>query len=171
MGEVAKTVCGLKGPDYVHGVIPEALVKYERDGTYKTTNKSNYVVPAVDEYGHTTVIPDMHTRKKLMAEEVFQGALGSGFVGLPGGYGTMEELFEVITWNQLGIHKNGICLFNVEGYWDGIIQWRKTAVEQGFVKGPNKDIVVTGADAQACVDALRDYQVSEATFKLSWGTQ
>lgn len=171
MGEVAKTVCSLKGPSYVHGIIPEALVKYERDGTYATLNAANQFVPDQDQYGTTTVVKDMHTRKKIMAEEVFKGGPGSGFIGLPGGYGTMEELFEVITWNQLGIHKNGICLFNVEGYWDGIIQWRDKAVEQGFVKTPNKDIVVTATSAEGVIEALQKYQVSEGTFKLQWGTQ
>lgn len=171
MGELAKTLCELRGPSAVHGIIPEALVKYERDGTYQTVNHDNQVVPDQATYGRTTVVKDMHMRKKLMAEEVFAGGPGSGFVALSGGYGTMEEIFETITWNQLGIHTNGICLLNVDGYWDGIIQWIDKAVEQGFVKQANKDIVVTATTAQDAVRALRDYKVSEATFKLQWGNQ
>ncbi|UNI18645.1 hypothetical protein JDV02_004900 [Purpureocillium takamizusanense] len=171
MGEVAKTLCELNGPDAVHGIIPEALVKYERDGTYQTVNKDNQVVPDQAKYGRTTVVKDMHTRKKLMAEEVFSGGPGSGFVALSGGYGTMEEIFEAITWSQLGIHTKGICLLNVDGYWDGIVQWLDKAVEQGFVKQANKDIVVTAMSAEDAVTALRNYKVSEATFKLQWGNQ
>jgi uncharacterized protein (TIGR00730 family) len=171
MGEVAKTVCSINGPDSVHGIIPEALVRYERDGTYQTVNVSNQVVPTESVYGHTTVVKDMHTRKKLMAEEVFKGGPGSGFIGLSGGYGTMEEVFEVITWNQLGIHTNGIVLLNVEGYWDGIMQWISKATEQGFVKPGNENIVVAADDAESAIAALRDYKVSEATFKLQWGKQ
>ncbi|EQK99205.1 lysine decarboxylase-like protein [Ophiocordyceps sinensis CO18] len=170
MGEVAKTLCELSGPDSVHGIIPEALVKYERDGTYQTLNAENQVVPEQAKYGRTTVVADMHTRKKLMAEEVFAGGPGSGFIALSGGYGTMEEIFETITWNQLGIHSRGICLLNVQGYWDGIVQWIDTAVEQGFVKQANKDIVVTAPPADDAVRALRDYKVSEAIFKLQWGS-
>lgn len=171
MGEVAKTLCELSGPQSVHGIIPEALVKYERDGTYQTTNANNQVVPDQARYGRTTVVPDMHTRKKLMAEEVFAGGPGSGFIALSGGYGTMEEIFETITWNQLGIHSNGICLLNIDGYWDGIILWINKAVEQGFVKQANRDIVATATSAEDAVRALRDYKVSEAIFKLQWGSQ
>lgn len=169
MGEMAKTLCELKGPDAVHGVIPEALVKYERDGTYQTVNADNQVVPDQSKYGRTTVVKDMHSRKRIMAEEVFAGGPGSGFIALSGGYGTMEEIFETITWNQLGIHRNGICFLNVDGYWDGIIEWLNKAVDQGFVKQANKDIVVTATSAAEAVEALRNYKVSEATFKLQWG--
>ncbi|EFY89960.1 hypothetical protein J3458_001326 [Metarhizium acridum] len=171
MGEVAKTVCAINGPDSVHGIIPEALVRYERDGTYQTVNVNNQVVPTESVYGRTTVVKDMHTRKKLMAEEVFNGGPGSGFIGLSGGYGTMEEVFEVITWNQLGIHTKGICLLNIEGYWDGIVQWLGKASEQGFVKPGNENIVVAATDAESAVKALSDYKVSGATFKLQWGKQ
>jgi uncharacterized protein (TIGR00730 family) len=168
MGEVAKTLCSINGPDAVHGIIPEALVKYERDGTYQTVNANNQVVPDQSTYGRTTVVKDMHTRKKLMAEEVFAGGPGSGFIGLSGGYGTVEEIFETVTWNQLGIHKNGICLLNIDGYWDGIVQWLDKAVDEGFVKEANKGILVTSDTPEGAVLALRDYKVSEGTFKLEW---
>lgn len=171
MGEVAKTLCELKGPDAIHGIIPEALVKYERNDTYQTINTNNQYVPTESTYGRTTVVKDMHTRKKLMAEEVFNGGPGSGFIALSGGYGTVEELFEVVTWNQLGIHKRGICMLNINGYWDGIIQWVDKAVEQGFVKLPNKDILVTATTAEDAILGLMNYQGSEGTFKLEWGTQ
>ena len=171
MGEVAKTVCSINGPNAVHGVIPEALVKYERDGTYQTRNAEGHIIPEEAVYGRTTVVKDMHQRKKLMAEEVFKGGPGSGFIGLSGGYGTMEEVFEVITWNQLGIHTNGICLLNVEGYWDGIMQWLDKATEQGFVKPGNKNIVVSADTPGDAIAKLRGYKVSESTFKLQWGSQ
>lgn len=168
MGEVAKTLCAINGPESVHGIIPEALVKYERDGTYQTMNSANQVVPDQSKYGLTTVVKDMHTRKKLMAEEVFAGGPGSGFIGLSGGYGTMEEVFETTTWNQLGIHKNGICLLNINGYWDGILQWLDKAVEEGFVKKDCKDILVTANSPADAITALANYKVSEGTFKLKW---
>jgi uncharacterized protein (TIGR00730 family) len=169
MGEVAKTLCALNGPDSVHGVIPEALVRYERDGTYQSVSEdTNHAIPSLNVYGRTTVVKDMHTRKKLMAEEVFSGGPGSGFIGLSGGYGTVEEIFETTTWNQLGIHKNGICLLNINGYWDGIVQWLDKAAEEGFVKPANKDILVTANTAADAIKALRNYKVSEGTFKLEW---
>ncbi|KAF7544058.1 hypothetical protein G7046_g9868 [Stylonectria norvegica] len=171
MGEVAKTLCALNGPDSVHGIIPEALVKYERDGNYQTVNSNNQVVPDATIYGRTTVVQDMHTRKKLMAEEVFAGGPGSGFIGLSGGYGTVEEIFETTTWNQLGIHKKGIVLLNINGYWDGIVQWQNMAAEEGFIKPGNKDILVTAETAEGAIKALREYKVSEGIFKLVWGKQ
>jgi uncharacterized protein (TIGR00730 family) len=168
MGEVAKTLVSINGPDSVHGIIPEALVKYERDGTYQTTNKSNQVVPEESVYGRTTVVKDMHTRKKLMAEEVFAGGPGSGFIGLSGGFGTMEEIFETTTWNQLGIHSNGIVLLNINGYWDGIVQWLDKAVEEGFVKEANKNILVTSTTPEGALQALRDYKVADGIYQLKW---
>lgn len=168
MGEVAKSIVAINGPDSVHGIIPEALVKYERDGTYQTTNTSNQVVPEEAVYGRTTVVKDMHTRKKLMAEEVFAGGPGSGFIGLSGGFGTMEEIFETTTWNQLGIHSNGIVLLNIDGYWDGIVQWLNKAAEEGFVKPVNKDILVTATTPEGALKALRDYKVSDGIYQLKW---
>ena len=168
MGEVAKTLVSINGPGSVHGIIPEALVKYERDGTYQTVNSNDQVVPDHSTYGRTTVVKDMHTRKKLMAEEVFAGGPGSGFIGLSGGYGTMEEIFETTTWNQLGIHKQGICLLNINGYWDGIVQWLDKAVEEGFVKQANKDILVTATTPEEAIRKLSDYTVSEGIYKLQW---
>ena len=105
MGELAKTLVSLSGPGSVHGIIPEALIRHEQQG----------ITPATSDFGKTTVVPDMHQRKALMAKEVMAGAPGSGFVALPGGYGTMEELLEVTTWNQLGIHAKGVVVYNVEG--------------------------------------------------------
>jgi uncharacterized protein (TIGR00730 family) len=171
MGEVAKTIVAINGPKAVHGIIPEALVKYERDGTYQTVNSNNQVVPDREVYGMTTVVEDMHTRKKLMAEEVFSGGPGSGFIGLSGGFGTVEEIFETTTWNQLGIHSQGIVLLNIEGYWDGIIQWMDRAAEEGFVKPANKDILVTSNTPEGAIKALREYKVSGSIYQLQWGKQ
>jgi uncharacterized protein (TIGR00730 family) len=88
---------------------------------------------------------------------------------LPGGYGTMEEIFETVTWNQLGIHKNGICLLNIEGYWDGILQWLDKSIEQGFIKPANRHILVTADTPAGAVQALQKYQVSDSVYKLQWG--
>ncbi|KAF4120796.1 putative lysine decarboxylase [Geosmithia morbida] len=168
MGEVAKTLVSINGPDSVHGIIPEALVRYERDDTYQTVNSAKQVVPDEAVYGRTTVVKDMHTRKKMMAEDVFAGGPGSGFIGLSGGYGTVEEIFETTTWNQLGIHGRGICLLNVQGYWDGIVQWVDKAVDQGFIRAANKGILVTATTADGAIEALANYKISDAIYKLRW---
>ncbi|KXJ93185.1 hypothetical protein Micbo1qcDRAFT_161141 [Microdochium bolleyi] len=170
MGEVAKTVVAINGPDSVHGIIPEALVKWERDDTYSMQRDANgYFVPDSAVYGRTTVVKDMHTRKYLMAKEIADAGPGSGFVALSGGYGTMEEIMETVTWNQLNIHQMGSCVFNVEGFYDGLLSWIGTAVEQGFVRKENADIMVTATTAQGVIDALRNYKVSKDQYNLTWG--
>ncbi|KAI2641617.1 hypothetical protein GGS26DRAFT_586009 [Hypomontagnella submonticulosa] len=172
MGEVAKTIVSISGPDAVHGIIPEALVKWERDATYSTMKDANgYHVPEEQIYGRTTVVKDMHTRKLMMAREVIEGGPGSGFIALPGGYGTMEELLETATWNQLGIHDKGVCLLNVNGFYNGLTEWIKTAVDEGFVKAGNADILVTADDAAGALKSLREYKVSDARYGLDWGNE
>lgn len=172
MGEVARTIVAINGPEAVHGIIPEALVKWERDdATYATFDpEKGYYLPDASVYGRTTVVKDMHTRKYLMAKEVADSGPGSGFVALSGGYGTMEELMEVTTWNQLNIHQMGVCVLNVDGFWDGLLAWINTAVEGGFVRKENADIMVAATTAQGALDALANYKVSKDQYNLSWGT-
>ena len=167
MGEVAKTLVSLSGPDSVAGIIPTALVEFEQQGRPGTANTSG---STIDEnvFGRMTVVPDMHKRKALMAKKVMEGGLGSGFVALTGGYGTLEELMEMTTWNQLGIHALGVVIFNVDGYWDGLIQWVKTAVSAGFIAPGNAGILVEALDAEEVVTQLREYKVSEGRLRLDW---
>lgn len=162
MGELARTLVSLSGPQAVHGIIPEALIKYEQDGA-----------SAVDEklYGRTTVVPDMHTRKKLMAKSVMEGGPGSGFVALSGGYGTLEELMEIVTWNQLGIHEKGVVVFNVEGYYHGLMQWVRTAVSAGFIARGNAGILIEALGAEEVVRQLKEYTVAEGRLKLDWSQE
>jgi uncharacterized protein (TIGR00730 family) len=173
MGEVAKTIVSISGPDAVHGIIPEALVKFERDSTYsgKADPKTGYFLPEEEVYGRTTVVQDMHTRQQMMAQEVLDAAPGSGFIALSGGYGTMEELLETATWNQLGIHDKGVCVLNIDGFYDGLLQWLKKAVEEEFVRESNADILVTATDPEGAVQALRDYKISGGRYNLTWETK
>ncbi len=165
MGEIARTLVSLSGVEAVQGIIPEALIKYEQVGASATDAKNT-----IDEkvYGRTTVVPDMHTRKQLMAKKVMEGGPGSGFVALSGGFGTLEELMEVITWNQLGIHSNGVVVFNIEGYYNGLLQWVRTAVSAGFIAPGNAGILVEALSAEEVVNQLKDYKISEDRMKLDW---
>ncbi|EXK77267.1 hypothetical protein FOQG_18022 [Fusarium oxysporum f. sp. raphani 54005] len=159
MGEIAETLVSINGPQSVHGIIPEALVQYERAGSRERH------IPDEAIFGRTTLVKDMHTRKKIMAEEVFAGGPGSG------GFGTMEEIFKTTTWIQLRIHSRGIVLLNVEGYWDGIIQWLDKATEQGFVKPGNKGLLAVADSAEGAINALLEYKVSDSIYHLKWGSQ
>ena len=94
------------------------------------------------------VVPSMHARKSLMAE------LSDAFLALPGGFGTFEELFEAITWAQLGIHRKPIGLLNVGGYYDGLIGFLDHAVAEGFVSAENRGLVQVADTPEGLLDHL-----------------
>ncbi len=186
MGELARTLVSLSGPDSVHGIIPAPLVEHEHSlngtnpkpntntGTATGNSSATSTPPDLPDealYGRTTVVPDMHTRKKLMAREVIEGGPGGGFVALSGGYGTLEELMEIVTWNQLGIHDRGVVVFNVEGYYDGLLKWVRDAVDAGFVGEGARNIIVEAKEAEDVVEALAGYHNVEGRYQLRWGSQ
>lgn len=153
MGDIAKAV-GTRG-GYVHGIIPRALIEREQ----------GQVIPDPKIYGKTTLVDDMHTRKRLM------GRSSDAFVALPGGYGTAEELFEVITWNQLGIHSLPVVIFNINGFYDGLIDWINKAVESGFISKGNRDIIVIASTPEEVIEKIENYQVAEGRLNLNWDVQ
>lgn len=161
MGEVARSLVALSGPSAVHGIIPAALVNYEQNSA------------GIDEkiYGRTTIVKDMHTRKQLMAREVIDGGPGGGFVALSGGYGTLEELMEITTWNQLGIHGMPVVLYNVRGYWNGLLIWLKNAVNLGFIAPNNAGILVEALSAEEVLTCLKEYKNAEGRLNLEWDEQ
>jgi hypothetical protein len=89
------------------------------------------------------VVSSMHERKALMAK------LADGFVALPGGFGTLEELFEVLTWRQLEIYDKPSFVLNVEGYYDKLIALLDQAVDEGFLSRPNRALLSVGASIEA----------------------
>ncbi|CAI7582803.1 unnamed protein product [Penicillium pancosmium] len=191
MGEIARTLVSLSGPKAVHGIIPRALVKVSTKsngngngtGTPEQQNgegkaAERIIAEAIDEagipeseYGITTIVPDMHTRKRLMATKVMEGGKGSGFVSLAGGFGTIEEVMEMTTWNQLGIHRVGLVLVNINGYWDGLLAWVRNAVESGFITGENGSILAEARDVAEVWPKLVEYQVSRDRMQLNWGEE
>lgn len=192
MGEIARALVSLSGPKAVHGIIPRALVKVatvngmrahaEGQAGAKVAGKTaERVVDSADvvkadgipesEYGMTTIVADMHTRKRLMAEKVLEGGPGSGFVSLAGGFGTIEEVMEMTTWNQLGIHKVGVVLLNINGYWDGLLAWVRNAVKEGYISASNGEILAEAKDVYEVWPKLRAYQVSDGRMQLNWGEE
>lgn len=133
MGAIADEVLRLKGE--VTGVIPRALVERE-----------------VGHAGLTRlfVVKDMHERKAMMSD------LSDGFIAMPGGMGTLEELFEMVTWAQLGIHAKPIGLLNVNGFWDGLRAFVRHQREQGFVRPEHEGLMMCEADPDALVRRLRE---------------
>ena len=94
------------------------------------------------------VVGSMHDRKALMSE------FASGFIALPGGFGTLEEFCEVITWSQLGIHRKPCAVLNVAGYFDNLIAMFDYAVEQGFISLANREIVIEAESIDELVDRI-----------------
>ncbi|WP_151087791.1 LOG family protein [Hymenobacter baengnokdamensis] len=98
------------------------------------------------------VVETMHQRKLLMAD------LAEGFIAMPGGFGTLEELFEVLTWGQLGLHAKPIALLNVAGFYDQLLGLCDHMVSEGFVRTENRKQVLQNANATALLDAMTQYQ-------------
>jgi hypothetical protein len=91
------------------------------------------------------LVPSMHARKARQVE------LADAFLVLPGGYGTMDEMVEVVTWAQLGMHAKPCILINTAGYWDGLLAFLDTAVAAGFVKAKNRELVRVAVNAEEAV--------------------
>lgn len=98
------------------------------------------------------VVPSMHARKALMAK------LADAFVALPGGLGTFEELLEVVTWGQLGIHRKPVGILNVAGYYDPLVALLEHAAREGFVTPENRRLVLVETSPDVLVDRLRAHQ-------------
>jgi len=102
--------------------------------------------------GEVRPVADMHQRKAEMARQ------SDAFIALPGGYGTLEELLEVITWAQLGIHHKPVGLLNVDGYYNSLLTFIDKAVEEGFINPSARRIIVLAPTAQELMDKLEEYE-------------
>jgi len=97
------------------------------------------------------IVDNMHERKALMME------LSDGFIAMPGGVGTLEELFEVFTWYQIGLHNKPIGLLNVAGFYDGLVDFLRHQVEQGFLRAPQADFLINEAEPVMLLARIRAY--------------
>ncbi len=131
MGIVADAVLAHGGR--VIGVIPRMLM--DREVGHKDLQELH-------------VVDTMHQRKQMMAERA------QAFLALPGGIGTLEELFEVWTWRQIGYHSRPIGLLNVGGYYDALLNFLQHAVDQGFLAGPQRDVLQVGVNPSELVQRL-----------------
>ena len=142
MGVVADAALAKEGE--VIGVIPHGLMERE--------------------VGHTGctelhVVDTMHQRKTLMHQ------LSDAFVTLPGGWGSFEELLETATWTQLGIHRKPIGVLNVDGYYDGLVAQLDRAVDEGFIRPENRDLILVDPDLETLLERLDDY---ESPVRETW---
>jgi uncharacterized protein (TIGR00730 family) len=144
MGLIADNVLASGGK--VFGVIPRALVQLEVAHTGLTEL-------------HT--VETMHERKATMTD------LADAFLALPGGIGTLDELFEAWSWNALGYHKKPFCLLNVEGYWDGMIEFIDHATQSGFLSAQRREQLLVAATPEEALDLL-DEAAAAATQGMVW---
>lgn len=134
MGAVADGVLSRGGK--VIGVIPEFLKKKELE--HKNISEIH-------------VVETMHERKALMNK------LSDAVIALPGGYGTLEELYEMLTWSQLALHKKPIGMLNVDGYYDPLIEMSEKMIENGFLKDEYRKILIVEKNIEDLLDKMDKY--------------
>ena len=135
MGTVADAVLAAGG--HVTGVIPRALVEKE---------------VAHGGLSDLRVVTSMHERKALMAD------LSGGFIALPGGWGTLDEFFEILTWAQLGLHQKPCGLLNVHGYFDGLLSFLAHSTAEGFVRREYQSMISVADSAGALLEQLATHR-------------
>lgn len=145
MGELADSALAAGGE--VIGIIPRAL--WEREVGHRALSKLH-------------VVETMHARKEMMA------SLADAFIALPGGLGTLEEIFEVWTWAQLGIHRKPLGFLEVDGFWSPLMQFLDRSVTAGFVRPQHRDIAFVEENGEALLQRFAAY---EAPNVQKWMTR
>ena len=138
MGELADSVQEHGG--HVTGIIPQQLMEKEAAHTG---------------IGNLIVVASMHQRKSQMAD------MSDGFIALPGGIGTLEGFFEILTWGQLGIHAKPSGILNVAGYFDELSRFLDHAVQEGFLTDVHRDAIVLESEPARLLERLRAYSPPE----------
>jgi uncharacterized protein (TIGR00730 family) len=144
MGALAEGVLAAGGE--ITGIIPQSL--FEKEIGYSDLKDLR-------------IVGSMHERKALMGE------LSDAYIALPGGFGTFEEFFEVVTWSQLGVHRKACGLLNVNGFYDPLLAMCDHAVEQGFIRAVDRNLILYDQDPEALIDRIASFVVPESTKWLS----
>ena len=158
----AEAACGLadvlvtRGLGLVYGGAHRGLMGVLADRVLSRGGEVIGVIPermAAEEIAHLgvtelVVVRDMHERKAVMA------ARADGFVAMPGGFGTLEELMEIVTWSQLGLHHKPFGVLNVEGYFDAFLAFVEHMQVEGFIKPAHRDALRVAPDPQGLLDML-----------------
>lgn len=144
----------------IYGGADVGLMGAVADGTLNEGGKAIGVLPHFlqsKEIAHKNLtelilVETMHERKTKMND------LCDGVIVLPGGYGTLEEFFEMITWAQLGLHKKPIGILNIDGFYDDLIKLVQTMVDKGFLKQVNRDMLLISSSIDELLDKMRNYR-------------
>jgi len=144
----------------IYGGANVGLMGAVADGAIQNGGKAIGVLPHFlqsKEIAHThltelIVVETMHERKTKMND------LSDGVIVLPGGYGTLEEFFEMITWAQLGLHKKPIAILNINGFYDDLIKLVQTMVDKGFLKQINQEMLLVSDSIDELLEKMKNYQ-------------
>ncbi|MDR3140760.1 MAG: TIGR00730 family Rossman fold protein [Tannerellaceae bacterium] len=148
------------GIGLVYGGGNVGLMKYVADGAIRQGGEVTGVIPAFlnkEEIAHAgltelIVVETMHERKAKMNE------LSDGIIALPGGYGTMEEFFEMITWGQLHLHQKPVAILNTNGFYNPLIRQVETMLTEGFLKEPCRELLIVDDTIPSLLEKMRRYQ-------------
>ena len=160
LGEAIAT----RGIELVYGGACVGLMREVADAALAKGGKVIGVLPrfmSSKELAHATLtelhlVDTMHQRKQLMAE------LANGFVALPGGFGTMEEIFEAMTWAQLHLHRYPCALLNVSGYYDSLLKFLDDSVKAGFVRQDLRDSLIVGVSVSELFAGLANHRPAQS---------
>jgi uncharacterized protein (TIGR00730 family) len=145
MGAVADAALAAGG--HVIGVLPKGLARKEL---------------AHDNLPDMRVVGSMHERKALMA------SLADGFIALPGGFGTLDEFCEILTWSQLGLHAKPCAVLNVNGFFDLLLGFLDGAVARGFIRADDRSTILVDSDPAALLDRMAIFRPEPTTRWLTW---
>ncbi len=151
-----------RGLGLVYGGGNVGLMGAVADGALRAGGEVIGVIPTAlmeKELGHSSitklhVVASMHERKQLMAD------LSDGFIALPGGIGTLEELFETLTWLQLGFHGKPVGLLNVAGFYDHLLAFLRHATDAGFMRDAHLDLLLVESDAETLLTRMESFRGS-----------
>jgi len=149
-----------RGIDLVYGGASVGVMGAIADAVLEAGREAIGIIPhflAIKEVAHEGlteqhVVGSMHERKAMMAE------VSDGFIALPGGWGTMEEIFEILTWAQLGFHEKPCGLLNVNGYFDGLFAFLEHAVEEQFVKPVYRQMLILEERPERLLERFESYR-------------
>ena len=153
----------------VYGGAKVGLMRAVADGALETGGPVIGVIPgflrnkeiAHEQLTELIVVDTMHERKTKM------NALCDGIIALPGGFGTLEELFEILTWGQLGLHRKPVALLNVNGFYDALLELIGTMVSKGFLKEINQKMLIASDNITDLLDQMNHYVAPETPKWIS----
>ena len=161
-----------RGFDLVYGGADKGLMGVVADAVLRSGGNAYGVLPRLlteKELAHQGltelfVVETMHERKGMMAE------MADGFVALPGGFGTLEEIAEIVTWGQLHLHEKPCGLLNVDGYFNPLLKYLDAAVDKGFLRAENRRMLLSDSDADGLLTQFQDYAAPTITKWIDGAT-